>query len=135
MFDTASVKEKTRLGLAPPLGGLTNGAFGNAAHFCGVTRSPLLHVFGHRIKAYRVRIDEAVIEPVVFDHQVQNAVEQSDIAPGLDRQKQVTRSCNWSDSRIDDDNLRAVLSGLPHIIGRNRSAFGNVSSADPNDFS
>ena len=67
-----------------------------------------------------------VIEPVVFDHQVQNAVEQSDVAAGLDRKEQVAGAGQWSDPRIDDNDVRAVLAGLPYVVGGDGGAFGDI---------
>ena len=72
-------------------------------------RRPLLDVFGDCLEADRVLLDEFVVEPVVLDHQVENAVEQRHIAAGLDRQEQIARSGHRRDAGIDDDDLRAVL--------------------------
>ena len=48
-----------------------------------------LTVLGHLLEADRVVADEVVIEPVVLDHQVQDAGEQGGVAARLDRQEQV----------------------------------------------
>lgn len=49
-------------------------------------------MFGDGFKADGVLLDELMIEPIVFDHQVQDAVEESRVAAGLDRQEEVARS-------------------------------------------
>ena len=59
--------------------------------------------------------NEVVIEPVVLDHQVQDAVEQGDVAAGLDGQEQVAGARRGRDARIDHDDLRAVLARLPDV--------------------
>ena len=75
-------------------------------------------------------LDERMIEPVVLDHQVQNAVEQRRIASRLDRQEQVAGPRDRRDARIDDDDFRAVLARLPDIVGGDRRALGDVGAAD-----
>ena len=64
-----------------------------------------LHVLGDRLEADGVLLDEVVVEPVVLDHQVQDAVEQRDVAARLDRQEQVAGAGDRRDARIDDDDL------------------------------
>ena len=72
-----------------------------------------------------------VIEPVVLDHQVQDAGEQRGVAAGLDRQEQVAGAGDRRDARIDDDDLRALLARLPDVVGGDRRALGDVRAADP----
>ena len=86
------------------------------------------------VEADRVLLDELVIEPVVLDHQVQDAVEQRDVAARLDRQEQIAGAGDRRDARIDDDDLRAVLARLPDVVGRDRRALGDVGAADPDHF-
>src|SRR5690349_8967184 len=45
MFDAAGVKQKARLRLAPPLGGLAQRALGDAAYLGRACRRPLFAVF------------------------------------------------------------------------------------------
>ena len=71
-----------------------------------------------------------VIEPVVLDHQVQDAVEERRVASRLDRQEQVAGPRNRCDARIDDDDLGALLAGLPDIVGGDGRALGDVGAAD-----
>ena len=79
-------------------------------------------------------LDEIVIEPVVFDHEVQDALEQGDITAGLDREEEVASACQRSNPRIDDDDVRAVFAGLPHVVGGDGGTFGHIRAADPNQF-
>ena len=83
------------------------------------------------LEADGVLRDEVVVEPVVLDHQVQDAVEQRDVAAGLDRQEQVAGARERRDARIDDDDLGAVLARLPDVVGGDRRALGDVGAADP----
>ena len=91
-------------------------------------------MLGDRLEADRVLLNELVIEPIVFDHQVQNAVEERDVAAGLDRQKQIAGAGDRRDARIDDDDLRAVLARLPDVVRGDRRALGDVGAADPDHF-
>ena len=70
-----------------------------------------------------------VIEPVVLDHQMQDAVEERGVAARLDRQEQVAGPRDRRDARIDDDDLGALLAGLPDVVGRDRRALGDVGAA------
>ena len=90
-----------------------------------------LDVLGDLVEADRVLADEVVIEPVVLDHQVQDAVEQGDVAARFDGQEQVAGPRQRRDARIDDDDLGAVLARLPDVMGGDRGAFGDVGAADP----
>ena len=55
-----------------------------SAVFSGVH---VLDVLGDGLEANGVLLDEFVVEPIVLDHQMQNAVKQCDVAAGLDGQK------------------------------------------------
>ena len=89
-------------------------------------------MLGDGLEADGVPLDEFVIEPVVLDHQLQNAVEECRVAAGLHGQKQVAGASDRRDARIDDDDLRAELAGLPHVARGDRCALGDVRAADPN---
>ena len=91
-------------------------------------------MFGQRFKADGVVVDEVVVEPVVGDHQVQHAVEEGDIAAWFDGQEQVAGAGDRGDARIDDDDLGAVFPGLPHVVGGDGRAFGDVGAANPDHF-
>ena len=91
-------------------------ALGDAGHLGRPRAASSRRRLGDRVEADGVRVDEVVIEPVVLDHQVQDAVEQRDVAAGLDRQEQVAGAGDRRDARIDDDDLRAVLAGLPDVV-------------------
>ena len=73
-----------------------------------------------------------VIEPVPLDHHLQHAREQGRVAPRLHRQVQIAGASSRRDARILDDDLRALLARLPHVVRRDRGAFGDVRSCDPN---
>ena len=87
MFDAARVQKKTAPGGAPPFSRLTNRLLGDARYFGRLLGSPRSHMFGDGLEADGVPLDEFVIEPIVLDHQVQNAVEECRVATGLHRQK------------------------------------------------
>jgi hypothetical protein len=133
MFDAARMHQETCLRGAPPLGGLADRFFRDAGHLSRARGRPFLHRRSNLVKADGGVVDEIVVEPIVFDHQMQNAVEERDIAPGLDRQKEIARARDRRDARINDDDLRAVLARLPHVVGRDRRAFADVRAADPHD--
>ena len=78
-------------------------------------------------------LDEVVVEPVVLDHQVQDAGEQGGVAARLDRQDQVAGAGERRDARIDVDDPGPVLAGLPDVARRDRGALGDVGAADPDD--
>ena len=124
-------QQEARLRRPPPLGGLADRLLGDAGDLGRPVRRPLVHVLGDRVEADRVVVDERVIEPVVLDHQVQDAVEERGVAARLDRQEQIAGPRDRRDARIDDDDLRPVLAGLPDVVGRDRRALGDVRAADP----
>src|SRR2546425_1081770 len=83
--------------------GFRNFFFGYASDFGGAARRPLFHVIGDRLKARCVIFDESVIEPIVFDHQMQDSIEKRYVAPWLDWQEEIAGARDRSDARIDDD--------------------------------
>ena len=85
---------------------------------------------GDGIEPDRVVLDERMIEPVVLDHQVQDAVEERRVASRLDRQEQVAGPRNRRDARIHDHDLGPLLAGLPDVVRGDRRAFGDVGAAD-----
>ena len=113
---------------------LPNRALADAGHFRRAARRPLRDFFGHILKTDGVIVDEIMIEPIVFDHQMQHAVEQGDVAARLDRQEQIAGARNRRDARVNHDDFRALFARLPHIIGRNRRALGDVGAANPHHF-
>ena len=113
--------------------GLADGTLGDPRHFSGATRRPVADMLGNLLEADGVFLDESMIEPVVLDHQVQNAVEQGDVTPRFDGQEQVAGPRGGRDARIDHDDFRPVFAGLPDVMRRYRSAFGDVGAADPDD--
>src|SRR6185503_10868156 len=114
MFDTTCVEQEARFGLSPPLRGLLDCALRNARYLGSAPGRPLFHVFNDVFESDRLIVYESVVEPIVFDHQVEDAVEQRNVTPGLDRKKQITRASDWRDPRIDDDDLCSVLASLPN---------------------
>ena len=131
VLDAAGVHEEARLRRAPPLGRLPDrssampvtSAVVRGVHSATSRRRPSKPTVWSR--------DERVVEPVVLDHQVQDAGEEGGVAARLDGQEQVAGAGERRDARIDDDDLRAVLAGLPDVVGRDRGALGDVRAADP----
>src|SRR5262249_33081502 len=74
------VEQEARLRGAPPLGGLLDGPLRYARHLRGTRGRPLGDGARHLLEAGRVALDERVIEPVVLDHQVEDAREEGDVA-------------------------------------------------------
>src|SRR5215469_16189118 len=64
---------------------------------------------------------------------MENAVKQRDVSPRLDWKEKVAGPSDWGDSRINNDNLGAVLARLPDVVSRNRSTFSDIRSANPYD--
>src|SRR5262249_14846341 len=58
---------------------------------------------------------------------------QGGVAARLDRQDEVAGAGQRRDPRVDVDDPRPVLTGLPDVTGGDRSAFGDVRATDPND--
>src|SRR5271165_4647165 len=75
-----------------------------------------------------------MVNPIIPDHQMKDAVEQSDISPWLYRKEKVTGPPDRSNSGIDDNHFGTAFTGLPDVVGRDRSTFGNIRAANPDDF-
>ena len=90
---------------------LPDGPLGDAGDLGRSPRGPLLDLRSRLLEADRMLLDELVIEPVVFDHEVQNALKQSDVAAGLDGQEEVAGARQRGDPRIDDDDPGAPARG------------------------
>jgi hypothetical protein len=135
VLDPARVHQKTRFGLSPPFRGLFNGVGTDPGDLRRPRRRPFLHARRQRVKADGVFLDELVIEPVPFDHEVQDAIEKGHIPSGFDRQKQITRPRNRCDTWIDDDDLRTIFARLPDIFCRNGCALSDIGSTDPYEVS
>ena len=97
-------------------------------------RRPFSDVLCDCFEADCVFLDKVVIKPAVLDHQVKDAVEQSNVAARLDRQKEIAGSRDWCDARINDDDLCPVLASLPDVVRCNGRALRDVRPADPNNF-
>src|SRR4030095_1205038 len=97
-------------------------------------RRPTRDLSGDGVESDGVVIDEIVIEPIVLDHQMEDAVKQRYVAPGLDWQKKIASSRHRCDARVNDNDLRPVLTRLPDIVSGDRRAFGDIGAADPDDF-
>src|SRR5215472_8189667 len=107
MFDAARVQQETRPRRAPPLRRPTYQTLGDARHFCRAPRRPGPDMLGDLLESRGMFLDEIMIEPIVLDHQMEDAVEQGDVAAGLDGQEQIAGAGNRRDARIDDDDARA----------------------------
>jgi len=68
-----------------------------------------------RVEAARVRGDEADVEPAFPQHHVQHAVQERDVAAGLDLQVQVGGGGGLGAARIDDDDLQRRV-GLARVL-------------------
>src|SRR6187200_336970 len=131
VLDATGVKEEARLRGTPPLGGQHQGTLRHAGHLRGPRQRPLPAVLCDLLETHRVRIDERVIQPVALDHDLQHAREQGRVAPRLHRQVQIAGPSGRCDTRILDDDLRALLARLPHVVGGNGRTFGDVRAGDP----
>lgn len=116
MFDAARVQQETGACFSPPLRSLTDRAFRDAGDLSSLPGIPIVNVFGNGCETHSVFADEFVVQPIVFDHQVQDAVEERDVASRFDWQKEVAGAGNRSDARIDDDDLGPILARLPNIV-------------------
>ena len=72
-----------------------------------------------------------MVEPVILDHQVEDARIERGVAARLDGQDQVAGPGEGSDSRVDIDDFRPVLAGLPDVAGGDRSTLGDIRQPDP----
>src|SRR5262249_2394927 len=134
VFNAPRMEQETGFRLAPPFCRPPNCAFRDAGDFSSLLWVPCPDMFSHRFESNRLLIDEVVVEPVIFDHQMQNSIEESNVSSRFDRQEQVTSASNRCNARIDDDDFRAVLSRLPHIVRGYRCALTHVRAANPDDF-
>src|SRR5215813_3918633 len=123
VFNAARVEQETGFRLAPPFCRPPNCAFRDAGDFSRLLWVPCADMFSQGFESHRVLIDEVVVEPVIFDHQMQNSIEESNVSSRLDGQEQVTSARNRCNARINDDYFRAKLPRLPHIVGGYRRAF------------
>ena len=134
VLDAAGVQQEAGLRRAPPLGRLPDRPLGDAGHLGRPPRRPLAaRARPPASKPTVCCVDEVVVEPVVLDHQVQDAVEQGGVAARLDRQEQVAGAGERRDARIDDDDLRARARAPARVVGGDRRALGDVGAADPDD--
>ncbi len=133
VLDPAGVHEEAGLGRAPPFRRLTDQPLGDTGYLGGLGGVPGSHVLGNLVEANGELLDEGPVDPPLLDHQVEHAVEQGDVTPRFDRQEQVAGAGQRCDPGIDDDDPRAVLAGLPDILGRDGSALGDVGPADPDE--
>src|ERR1051326_1616452 len=133
VLDAARVHEEARLRRPPQLRRRADRLLRDAGDLGGALRRPLLHVLGDRVEADGVLLDEVVIEPVVLDHQMEDAVEERDVAAGLDREEKVGRARDRRDARVDDDDLAAVLARLPDVVRRDGRALRGIRPGDEHD--
>ena len=75
MLHAAGMQQVAGRRFAPPLSRLTDRSFGDARDLCRPRRRPRADMFGDLLKTDGMLFDELVIEPVMLDHQVQDAVE------------------------------------------------------------
>jgi len=133
VLDAARVHEIAGARRPPPFRGLADRLLGNAGDLGRARGGPLAHRRGHLLEAHRVILDEPVVQPVVLDHEVENAVAEGDVPAGLDRKEQVAGAGDRCNARIDHDDPRAVLPRLPDVVGRDGGALRDVGAADPDD--
>ena len=74
-----------------------------------------------------------MVEPVVLNHQVQNAVEERHVTARFDGQKQITGAGDRRETWIDHDDLGAMLARLPDVIRGDGRALGDVGPTDPDN--
>ncbi len=134
MLNAAGVHEEAGAGCAPHFGRLPDASFGDASHLRRVGRCPLLHMFGHRCKTNSMVVDEVVIQPIIGDHQVQDAIEEGDVSPRLDGQEEVAGAGDGGDAWVNDDDFGPMFPRLPDVIGGDGGALGHVSPANPDNF-
>ena len=113
MFDAARMEEEACLRGSPPFGSLPDRSLGDAAHLRGSRRRPLRTVTSHDIESHRVCVDELAIDPVMLDHQIEDAGEKRRIASRLHRQVQVACTSDRGNPWILYDDLCALFPCLP----------------------
>ena len=87
-------------------------------------------VLGQGLKTSGVGVDEVLIDIAVLDHQVDQAVEQIDIAARPDRQIEVGKHRRLGLARIADDQLVTFV--LVEMMPEDGVIVGNIS-ADQKD--
>ena len=130
VLDAARVHEEARFRGAPKFRRRANALLRDTRDFRRAARRPLLDVL---VEADGVLLDELVIEPVVLDHEVKDAVEQRHVAAGLHRKEEIRGARDRRDARIDHDDLPAVLARLPDVVRGDRRALRGVRSGDQHD--
>src|SRR6187399_3098957 len=117
MLDSARVHQETGFCRAPPFGGLPDRLFRDPRNLRGARRRPLPCARSELFKTSRVVANKLMIEPVVFNHQRQNSIEESGIATRFYGKKEVAGARDGCDPWVDDNHPRAALTRLPHIVG------------------
>src|SRR5262249_13697660 len=103
LLHAAGVHEEAGLGRRPPFGRLADCLFGDAGPLRSFSWRPVPDGLGDFLETDRVIVDELVVEPVVFDHLLQDASEQGRVSSGLDRKYQVARPGDRGDARVHVD--------------------------------
>src|SRR5262245_25952466 len=135
VFDATRVEEEAGAGGAPPLGRLPDRPLGHTSYFGGCGSGPGPAVLFNLLKLERELIDEFVVEPVVLNHLLQHTGEQCRIAPRLHREKEIARPSDGRDPWILHDDFCSLLARLPDVVGRDRRAFRDVRTGDPDHVS
>ena len=133
VLDASRVHHVARPGRTPPLGDLADGFLGDASDLGSTAGRPFTDRLGNGVKPDRVLFDELAVEHVVLDDEMEYSVEERDVAPRLDGQEEIARARNRRDPRVDDDDLRASLSRLPHVARRDRRTLGDVRAGDDDE--
>ena len=120
VLDAAGVQEEARRRRAPQLRRPPDGALGDPRHLGGAARRPVADLLRHLVETDGVLADEIVVEPVVFDHQVQDAVEQGDVAAGFHGEVEIAVRHGGGDARIDHDDFGRRTRALPDVMRRYR---------------
>src|SRR6187549_3187986 len=115
VFDTAGMEEEAGFRRSPPFRRLQQRTLWNAGDLGGSSHGPLAAVLGHLIETDGELLDECVIDPIAFDHDLQHTGKQCGITTRLDRQIQIARARDRCDAWVLDDDLRALLARLPDV--------------------
>ena len=83
------VHQEAGAGCAPPFRPLLSDAFSAMPVTCAVLQVSILHLFVNSFETNSMIVDEVVISPVVFDHQMQDAVKQGDVSSRFDGQEKI----------------------------------------------
>src|ERR1019366_2490471 len=73
VLDSSRVHEETRLGRSPQFRRRANRLLGDPGHLGRAARRPLRDMLRDRFEAGGVLLDEIVIDPVVLDHELEDA--------------------------------------------------------------